>query len=201
MKSKNYSTIEEDILLLQKTGKNRSISIEEILHILSGKGQSLVILFLNLPFCQPFQIPGLSTPFGLAIAFIGLKMTFGKYIWLPKRILTKTITPHTLEKITGKFLWLVRTMNRWVHPRIVWVCYYPIFQIINGLLIFILGVFLALPLPIPFSNLLTAWSIFFIGLGLLKDDGIFVLIGYLLSLLTFTFFVATVLLIKGITFF
>jgi hypothetical protein len=197
-KIKTNSTIEEDILLLQEKGKNSSISIGEILNILSEKGQSLIILFLSLPFCQPLQIPGLSTPFGLAIAFLGLKMAFGKYAWLPKGILAKSITPQTLQKISEKLLWLLKKMNYWIYPRITWLCYNPSVHIINGLLISILGILLALPLPTPFSNLMAAWSILFIGLGLLKDDGIFILIGYFVSLFTFGYFVAMVLLIKSI---
>ncbi len=195
-KTENYLTLEEGILILQQKGENSSISVGEILHILSGKGQSLILLFLSLPFCQPFQIPGLSTPFGLAIAFIGLRMAFGKRVWLPKRILAKTITPHTLQKITGKTLWLVKKMKRWVHPRLTWLCHYPVLHIINGLLISLLGIFLALPLPIPFSNLTSAWSIFLIGLGVLEDDGVFILIGYFVSLLTVAFFITMALSIK-----
>lgn len=195
-KTEDVSTIEEDLLLLQEKGKTASISIEEILHILSRKGQSLVIIFLSLPFCQPLQIPGLSTPFGVAIAFIGVEMAFGKYAWLPKRILAKKISPDTLQKITENILWVLKKAKGWVFPRLTWLCHHPILQVINGLLISILGVLLALPLPTPFSNLMAAWSIFFIGLGILKDDGIFVLIGYFTSLLTIAFFVATVWLVK-----
>lgn len=195
-KTINESTIEEDILLLQEKCRDSSISIGEILHILSRKGQSLIILFLSLPFCQPLQIPGLSTPFGLAIAFIGLKMAFGKYAWLPKKILAKTISPHTLQKITKKILWLLKKMQRWISPRLTLLCYYPALKIVNGLLISILGILLALPLPAPFSNLMAAWAIFLIGLGILKEDGLFILFGYFVSLLTFGFFVAMVLLVK-----
>lgn len=197
-KIKNNSTIEEDILLLQEKGKNSSISIGEILNILSEKGQSLIILFLSLPFCQPLQIPGLSTPFGLAIAFIGLKMAFGKYVWLPKAILAKSVTPNTLQKMTEKILWLLKKMRGWIHPRLAWLCYSPAAHIINGLLISILGILLALPLPTPFSNLMAAWSILFIGLGLLKDDGVFILIGYFASLFTLGYFTAMIFLIKFI---
>lgn len=198
MKKIKLTTIEEDILLLQEKSKNSSISIGEILNILSEKGQSLIILILCLPFCQPLQIPGLSAPFGLAIAFIGLKMAFGKYAWLPKGILAKSITPHTLQKITEKILWVLKKIKGWIYPRLAWLCYNPSVHIINGLLISILGILLALPLPTPFSNLMAAWSILLIGLGLLKHDGVFILIGYFVSLLTFGYFVAMVLLIKFI---
>lgn len=195
-KTKSYSTIEEDILLLQQKSRNSAISIGEILNILSGKGQLLIILLLSLPFCQPFQIPGLSTPFGLTIGFIGLRMAFGKYVWLPQKILAKTISSQTLQNITSKVLWLVRKMKRWIYPRLLWVCQNSVLQIINGLLISILGICLAMPVPVPFSNLMAAWSIFFIGLGLLEDDGVFVLIGYVISVFTFALFIAIVLLIK-----
>lgn len=194
-KSKVNTTIEEDILLLQEKSKNSSISIEEILNILSEKGQILIILIFSVPFCQPLQIPGLSTPFGLAIAFIGLKMAFGKYAWLPKGILAKSISQRTLQKITDKILWLLKKTKGWIYPRLGWLCYYSSAHLINSLLIFFLGILLALPLPAPFSNLMVAWSLLFIGLGLLKDDGVFILMGYLMSLITFGYFVALVLLI------
>lgn len=197
-KIKSHSTVEEDILSLQEKGKNDPISIGEILSTLSGRGQSLIILFLSLPFCQPLQIPGFSTPFGIAIAFIGLEMAFGKYAWLPKRILEKPITPHTLQKITDKILWLLKKIDRWIHPRLTWICSYSALQVINGLLIATMGILLALPLPVPFSNLIAAWSILFIGLGLLKDDGVFILIGYFLSLMAFAYFLGMILLIKHI---
>jgi hypothetical protein len=191
-------TIEEEILLLQEKGKDAPLSIEEILHTFSRNGQALFIIFLCLPFCQPLQIPGLSTPFGLAIAFMGLKIAFSKYAWLPKVLLAKTITPATVQKITAKVLIILKKMSRWVHPRMVWLCHSKAFKIANGLLITALGLLLALPLPIPLSNLMAAWAIFFLGLGLLKEDGIFIILGYLLSLITVGFFIATIFLIKFI---
>lgn len=188
-KTKEFKTLEEGILLLQKEAKSKSISIREILRLLPGKGQALVLIFLSLPFCQPLQIPGLSTLFGLAVALIGVRMAFGKRIWLPKRILSKTIQADTIQKITNKALLLVRKMKRWIHPRLSWVCLFLYMRIIHGVTIFLSGVILALPIPIPLSNLTTAWTIFLIALGLLEDDGLFVLLGYMVFLLTIIFFV------------
>jgi hypothetical protein len=189
-KTKQDSSTEKNILLLQEIGKYSPASIEEVLHLLSGKGQSLILIFLCLPFCLPLQIPGLSTPFGIAIAFIGLKMALGKYIWLPKVILKKTITPETLQKITGGILWMLKKLKSWVYPRLSWLCNYPLFQIINSTIIVIMGICLALPVPLPFSNLTAAWSILLFGLGLLEDDGLFILIGYLVSSVTLTYFIS-----------
>lgn len=192
-KVKSHTTIEEDLLVLQQQGKDKALSIKEILDILSKKGHLLTILVLNLPFCQPLQIPGMSVPFGLAIAFLALKLVFGKYAWLPKKIQAKVIPSNTLQKITKKTLWMLSKIKRWTYPRVTLLCDHPIAQVINGLLIFILGICLAMPLPIPFSNLVVSWAILFIGLGSLKNDGIMVLIGYLVSLFAFVFFAVTIL--------
>jgi hypothetical protein len=187
-KIENYKTLEERMLLLLYKAKSTPISIGEILTTLSGKGKSLLLILLCLPFCQPIQIPGVSTPFGLAIAFLGLRLAFGKQVWLPKSLKAQTIRPSTLEKLINKSLWLIKKSKRWLHPRLAWLYSYRLTQIINGMLVAILGILLALPLPIPFSNMTAAWSIVLLALGMLEEDGFFLLAGYVLSLATFVFF-------------
>lgn len=186
-KINNFPTLEEEILILQKEGKNRALSLAEILRVLSGKGRPLILVLLSLPFCQPIQIPGLSTPFGLAIAFIGFRMVFGKRIWLPASFLKKKIPNHTLIVITDKALNLIKKIKPWIHPRLTWLCRSSFMEKGNGLMVMMLGIFLALPLPIPLSNLTAAWSIFLIALGILEDDGFFIIVGYIFSILTILF--------------
>lgn len=198
VKIKKFRTLEEGILLLRKEAKGISLSIAEILCILSGRGRSLILILLSIPFCQPIQLPGLSTPFGLAIAFIGLRIVFGKRIWLPKKLLIKKVPSAVFEKITDKTLTLARKIKFWIHPRLIWMCHSSCMKKMNGLIIFILGIFLAFPLPIFLSNLTAAWSIFLVSLGMLEDDGVFVLIGYLVFLLTVAFFLLMGLTAKNI---
>ncbi len=178
--SKNLTpnTLEERIELLLEKVDTSPISIGEVLDILSGKGQSLILILLCLPFCQPIQIPGLSTPFGLVIAFVGLRMAFGKHAWLPQRIISTKITASTLQKMADSTLWFIRKARFFIHPRLEWMCQHFAMKKINGIMIAALGIFLALPLPIPLSNVIAAWSIFLIGLGILEDDGLFVMMGY-----------------------
>lgn len=188
-KKENYKDLEERILLLLQQKKNGNISMQEIFQVLSGKGRSLLIIFLSLPFCQPIQIPGFSTPFGLAIAFISLRMAFGKHLWLPKALLSKSISSEKLEVIANKALLIIKKVKPWIHPRLKWACLHPIMQFANSFLICLLGIILAVPFPIPLSNLTSAWAILSIGLGILEDDGVFVILGYLITLLTFGYFI------------
>ncbi|MBS0585858.1 MAG: exopolysaccharide biosynthesis protein [Verrucomicrobia bacterium] len=177
------ATLKEILTSLKKKTEKSRLSLEEVLHVLSGRGRALVLLFLTLPFCQPIQIPGVSTPFGLAIAFIALRMAFGKNIWLPKKILAKKFSSKAISKIVDKTLWLLHKTKRFTHPRLKWFCHSLPMQITTGVVIFLLGLFMALPLPIPLSNMIAAWSILFFSLGVLEDDGLFVLIGAFIFLL------------------
>jgi hypothetical protein len=183
-------------LLLHQCERKTTISLGEILGILSGKGRLLLLILLSLPFCLPLQIPGLSTPFGLAIAFIGLRMAFGKRVWLPQKALLKEISSATIRKISQKGLKWIAKMERFIHPRLTWLSKSK--AMYNGLLIVVLGLFLALPLPIPLTNLSSGWAILLLSIGLLEDDGLFILAGYLVSLLTGVFFILLTFSIKWI---
>lgn len=198
IKVKEFKTLEEELLLLKGNAEERALTLQEILTMLSGKGRSLILMLLSLPFCQPIQIPGLSTPFGLAIAFFGLRIGFGKKIWLPKWLLKKSVPQATLKMMTAKTLHLIEKMKPWIHPRLSWLSRSSLMERANGLIIFVLGILLALPLPIPLSNLTAAWSIFFIALGILEDDGLFVLIGYLISLVTIALFLLVLFTVKNV---
>ena len=182
--------------MLKKSQKQATFSIEEILGILSGNGRILFLIFLSLPFCLPLQIPGLSIPFGLSVAFIGFRMAFAKRIWLPKKVLFKTVPSATVQQISQKFLKILTKIERLTRPRLRWLSKHKIMHICNGFLFVLLGIVLALPLPVPLTNLLAGWAIFLLSIGLLEDDGIFILIGYFISLLTILFFILLTFSIK-----
>jgi hypothetical protein len=188
-KTEKFRTLEEDILILRQEMQQGPLSIAEILLILSGKGRPLILMLFSLPFCLPIQMPGLSIFFGLIIALIGFRMLLGKGMWLPQWISSKSVAAHTLDKIIDNALWIIRKMKPWIHPRLIWICQSRAMEKMHGLMICILGLLLALPLPIPLSNLTAAWSTFLIALGILEDDGASVLAGYLISLLTIIFFI------------
>ena len=182
-------TLEESLAaLLEKTQNSSSLSVQEICDILSEKGRLLILIFLSLPFCQPIILPGISVVFGLLIAIIGFRMIFGKHHHLPKIITKRTISSKTVEKIASKLLQVFNKLRKFIHPRWQVFCQPGFMQKTHGFVLFLLGLILSLPLPIPLSNLSAGWSIFLLGLGILERDGLFIAIGYLSFLLTLAFF-------------
>lgn len=188
--------------LIVRSEESASLTVGEILETLSGKNRLLLIIFLSLPFCQPLSIPGLSTPFGIVIMLLSLQYAFAKKIWLPKKILHKRMASASITKICRKSLKMMKKIRPLLHPRFGAFFKNRAMEIVNGLILCLMGLLLALPLPIPLTNLVAGWALLLIGLGLLENDGVFVLLGYLIALLTIAFFVIVLfslehVLIKG----
>ena len=173
---------------------NRGISIGELMLALEGKGHAAIIAILAMPFCLPVQIPGLSTPFGIVLIFTGLRISFGQAPWLPGWLLVRKIPSSTAEGLLEGLRKLAVPAEKVLHPRLTFLCRNPFLHRMHGVLIAFLAILLALPLPIPFSNLLAAIPILLMALALLEDDGVFMIAGYLAAIPCISFFGALYLL-------
>lgn len=175
-------TFIESLSTLQKKARGASfMRIDSIFSILAGKGYAALFIILSLPFCLPLQIPGFSTPFGLVLAFLALRYTFGKHLWWPKWVLGKKISGQKVEHLAEKLIDVVDYLKKISRPRMTFLTQNTLLHRLHGSIILTLSLLLLLPLPIPFTNMLTALPILCIGVGLLEDDGIFIIAGYVLS--------------------
>lgn len=172
----------EKIFCILEEKSNSDLTIEEILKILAGNERLLMLIFFIIPFCQPIQIPGLSTPVGILISFIGLQIAFNWDVYLPNFILKKTISKKNIHRFSSNCLWLIQQISKIIAVRWKFVSQNSFFKKIHGMTIFLSGLFLALPLPIPLSNLAIAWSILFMSIGLLFDNGLLIIMGYIINL-------------------
>ena len=182
--------------ILEQTDK-QIWTIRELFEVLKGKGYPFVIIILSLPFCQPIQIPGFSTPFGIVLVFVGLRMAFGKRVWWPEWVLNLKISPKLLKSVVKKSLAFFSFLKPLLHPRMSWLCTTPRLYHLHGIFVVIMAIYLALPLPIPLSNILAAWSLFLLGLGLIEEDGIFVCIAYIIGIITIAIFLVLVLWLRA----
>lgn len=169
--------------------KASEIKIEKIFEVLAGNGFAALLVLFSFPFCLPIQIPGFSTPFGLILGFLGLRIAFGRHLWWPKWILEKNITANSLEKIIKKIIAVVQVIQKVIKPRLLGLVTSRMLLRLHGIVVFFLAIFLSLPLPIPFTNMLAALPILCFGLGLLEDDGLFILIAYLLTFFCLSLFI------------
>ncbi|MBM3380886.1 MAG: exopolysaccharide biosynthesis protein [Betaproteobacteria bacterium] len=165
----------------------------EVLVFLEPIEFALAGLLLSTPFLQPVPLLGLSTPFGGFLALLGLFQILGRGpAALPRRIRDRKIQAETIKKILfycEKLLLSLEKIPHWdiggrgralAHPRVL------------GWHVFFMGVLLALPLPIPFSNSIPAWGIVFSCLSAIETNGLFILFSYAFLLANIFFFGALV---------
>lgn len=176
----------QQILILIKDAEE--VKMRQILNILSTKGYAALLIIFSLPFCIPIQIPGFSIPFGAILGFIALQIIFDKQVWWPKWILEKKVKTQAIENLIKKTMDILQWVQKFVHPRFIVLAKNSFFHHLNGILILILAILLSLPLPIPMTNLLSAFPILCIGLGIMEDDGFFILLGYVFALIDIIFF-------------
>lgn len=186
----------EEILRLARA--HDQLPVRSLITILTGRGYAVLLILLSLPFCFPINVPGLSTPFGIFLAFIGVRMAFAKRPWWPKWFLEKNISSERLIKLITKATVIINKFKKVLHPRLTFMVDLPIIQRLNGILITLLALLLAVPFPIPMTNILSALPIFMMGLGKLEDDGLAVLISYVMALFSFVFFMLIFLFGKSI---
>lgn len=180
---RSYKNFEETFLILLEKAKEGPVSLETFLTILSGKGKILLLIFFSLSFGQ---IPVLAIFLGLVISYLGLRMAINRSsIWMPKALLHKKIPSAPLIKAIKQILHFLKFMKRWSHPCFVEAVHRPSTRVINGLLIALVGISIAISPPVPFSGLIAYVAIFLIAIGFLNDDGIYVIVGDICALLYF----------------
>ena len=178
--------VSADLRSLLAVAEGRPMSLGEIERHLKERGYALLVLFLTAPFPIP-SIPGLSVPFGLAIMFIGLAFMVRRRPRLPDFILRKKVEFTTLQKVIPFVARLMERLERHMRPRLQFFVAGPVMTSLLGLGIVSGGLFLALPLPIPLTNTLPAFSIIFLITGLLCRDGLAILAGYVVGIVAWAY--------------
>jgi len=170
--------LSEELARLETMFAERAVRLHEVIAVLQGRAYLLLLVLLSLPFCTPIPLPGLSTPFGLVVAFIGLRLALGLKPWLPHRLLNTELPAGFFGKLLKFTHRLVNILEKLLRPRWSALTNTEALRRLHALAICIAGLVLLLPLPIPFTNTFPAWAIILIACGLLERDGLFVLAGH-----------------------
>lgn len=108
-----------ELLALADTEEHDELTLGGLMDRLQGRIYTLFLILLSLPFCQPVLLPGLSTPFGLVIALLGLRFAFRQHPWLPRRLLETHLSGRVVPAILRASAKLLSVMEKLLHPRMV----------------------------------------------------------------------------------
>ncbi len=182
--------LSDDLRAILGCAAGKALSLRQIVEVLRGRGFDVLVIILVLPFCQPIPLPGLSTPFGLALMFFGFRIALRQRPWLPDWLMRREISYETLHKIVTMTSAVAKRLEKVIHPRLRFVKSWWSFNALNGLAIASSAFLLMLPLPIPFSNTIPAWSIMLLALGMMEEDGAVIVLGYLMAGAAWTYLIA-----------
>jgi len=163
--------------------EGKHTTLRELIDMMGEQGLLLLCVLLCLPFLIPVSIPGISIPFGGAIALIAVAIIFNRLPWLPEKILDRPIATEKLIPVLNKGLSIVSRIDRLTRPRLLRFTSGAVINRINAVVLLYAAVVMMLPLGIiPFSNTLPALSILLTSTGMVQRDGVFILSGYVAAL-------------------
>ena len=169
------------------------MTLEVLFKAMGPQGQAVITLVLSLPFVFFIPLPGLSIVFGAVILLNGYRIARKKTLWLPQKYLHKKISGNHLAKSLRKTDRFLFWLEKYIRPR---GGSHPILEVANGWTLALCGFFLLLPLP-PGTNFLPGLAATLLSIGILEEDLLFVLLGYIAFGANLLFFILVPLFLAG----
>ncbi|UTB31859.1 MAG: exopolysaccharide biosynthesis protein [Methanobacterium sp. ERen5] len=174
------------------------VNFREFLDLIGEQGGLISCLILVAPFLLPVSIPGSSLPFGLAIMLINIAILTKTHPLIPKMVMEYKISQSTMVSLLNGMNRILKGLEKFVKPRLN-IITRPYMDQINNVFMIFCAFLLMLPLPVPLTDFLPAYSILFLTLGSVENDGYMVIAGYLMAFVTAIYFLLIALLgISGI---
>lgn len=166
------------------------VTLEGLLQSLGDKAIAFVLVVFAIPAIIP--TPGIPAGmiFGTALAILSLQTMFGaKKLVLPGFLGRLSISRSIIELTASKAAPRLAKLEKMLRPR-GHVLSKHLGPAVIGIVIFLMAVLIAL--PIPFGNVLPGLSVLAIALGLAQKDDVAVLTGFALALLSMVTSVAII---------
>jgi hypothetical protein len=180
------------LLALAESEEHAELTLGGLMERLEGRVYTLLLVILSLPMCQPIPLPGLSTPFGVAIALLGLRFAFSQRPWMPQRLLATKLTGNFFPAVMRGGARVLGVFEKLLHPRLTGFFEPRYVRFLTGAVICFCGLLLLLPLPIPGTNMLPALTVVLAAAAFSERDGFCLVAAGLVFVVTLAFFGALV---------
>ncbi len=147
----------------------KEMTVAEFLDQLGTKGPAILTLVFSTPFLFLAFIPGLMAAFGVIILISGMRVAFGKPIWVHKILRRKQLSADKMAHRLVKWVKFCKKIEKTIHPRGTVYQQSPFLQTFNGFILSLCGFFLILHLP-PLTLFLPALGVFLLSIGILEED-------------------------------
>lgn len=165
-------------------GDQPRLSVGELIDRMHDRAHTALLVLFALPNTLP-AIPGTSALTGIPLVYLSMQLILGRKPWLPAIIANRSFPRESLVSVLEQAKpWLERS-EKLLHPRLG-VLTGPRAETVVGVLMLLLA--LAVMLPIPFGNMLPSLAIIFFSLGLMEEDGFWIIAGGLMVVVNIVVF-------------
>ena len=184
--------LSEQLRELADREEHADLTLGGLMDELQGRVYTLLLLVLALPMCQPVPLPGLSTPFGVAVALLGLRFALSQRPGMPKRLLATKLSGNFFPAVMRGGARVLGVFEKLLHPRLTRVFELGHMRFFAGAVVCFCGLLLLLPLPIPGTNMLPALTVILTAAAFSERDGYCLIAAGVAFLITLAFFGALV---------
>jgi hypothetical protein len=157
------------------------VTLSDCAAILGDRAFGGFLLLLSLPNILPLPW-GFATALCIPMVLIATQMLLGRRrLWLPGILLRLGAEREVVARALDRSLPMLRRTERWLKPRLAFLSSSPAERLVGAVCLFLCVV---LVLPVPFLGWFPAFALVALALGLVERDGIMLLVGYALSVLT-----------------
>ena len=168
--------------VLSRIAADRSrerISIADLLQLMGPRARAALIFLFAFPNALPAP-PGLSAVLGLPLLYLTAQTMLGRVPWLPHVVASRDVSRAAFAGLVERAMPLLERAERMLRPRWAWLVAGRAERALGAFALVLAAV---VTLPIPLGNMLPAFAICLLALGLLERDGLWVVTGGTVGLL------------------
>jgi hypothetical protein len=161
------------------------VTLRELLGLVGEQGLLVFCAILSMPFMLPVTLPFMSTALGLPMLLIAFAVVMNRLPWLPDRLLDRALPSATVQHVLERAAHAADRFEHLVRPRMLGLSASAAINSFNGCVLVVAVLLLMAPLPlVPLANTIPAVGIILLCLGLAERDGVLIILGYAVTLLS-----------------
>lgn len=167
------------------------VTLRDLLDLVGEQGLLVFCAVLAMPFLIPVSLPFTSTALGLPMLLVGIAVTLDRVPWLPDRLLDYALPGAVVQSVLARAARAADRFEHLVRPRLLGLTDTPASNWVNGAVLVVAVLLLMAPLPfVPLVNTLPAVAVILLSLGMAERDGVVILVGYAVTLLSLVYVAA-----------
>lgn len=173
-------TLSQLLLGLALQPERERVSVRDLIDALGDRALGALMFLFAVPNALPMP-PGTSAVLGTPLVFLAAQLMFGRRPWLPRLLSSRSMAQADFALLVQRITpWLQRG-ERMLRPRAGWLARPPMEYLIGAVCLLLA---IVLVLPIPLGNVLPAVAISLLALAVVERDGLWVLGGLGVALLS-----------------